>query len=55
MFMKNKQEDIYKIEEMSKSSLGNKSLGFTSSLLEGEIKSGKRSEIIDETKDVSEY
>ncbi|KAI3802752.1 hypothetical protein L1987_30895 [Smallanthus sonchifolius] len=42
-------EDIYKMAEMSKSSIGDKTAVFTSSLLHGETKSGTRSELIDET------
>ncbi|KAI3670850.1 hypothetical protein L1987_87492 [Smallanthus sonchifolius] len=41
-------EDIYHITEMSKSSIGNKTVASTSSLLEGQIISGTRSELIDE-------
>ncbi|MFS7970008.1 putative TIR domain, P-loop containing nucleoside triphosphate hydrolase [Helianthus anomalus] len=45
-------EDIYNIAEMSKSSIGDKSMAFTSSLLEEEMKSGTRSdEIMEEQKE----
>ncbi|KAL8232438.1 hypothetical protein R6Q57_002216 [Mikania cordata] len=42
-------EDIYNMAKMSKSSIDDKTLAFTSSLLEREKKSGSRSELIDET------
>ncbi|KAI3670969.1 hypothetical protein L1987_87614 [Smallanthus sonchifolius] len=41
-------EDVYKIAEMSKSSTGDKNVAFTSSLLKGGMKSGTRSELVDE-------
>ncbi|XP_076921920.1 disease resistance protein RML1B-like [Bidens hawaiensis] len=41
-------EDVYNVTEMSKSSVGDKTVAFTSSLLEEGMKSGTRSEIIDE-------
>ncbi|KAK9056584.1 hypothetical protein SSX86_023946 [Deinandra increscens subsp. villosa] len=42
-------EDVYNMSQMSKSSIGDKTLAFTSSLLEGERKYGTRTELIDET------
>ncbi|KAD4585097.1 hypothetical protein E3N88_22698 [Mikania micrantha] len=42
-------EDIYNMAKMSKSSIDDKTLAFTSSLLERETKSGSRSELLDET------
>ncbi|MFS7966592.1 hypothetical protein Hanom_Chr09g00775511 [Helianthus anomalus] len=44
VFMIKKQEDIYNIAEMSKSSLGYKTVASTSSLLEGGMKSGTKSD-----------
>ncbi|KAM0066637.1 putative protein kinase RLK-Pelle-CrRLK1L-1 family [Helianthus debilis subsp. tardiflorus] len=41
-------DDIYNIAEMVKSSTGDKTTAFTSNLLEGEMKSGTRSELIKE-------
>lgn len=52
--MINTQEDIYNLAEMYKSSGGDKTAAFTSSLLEGETKSGISSEVIEETMIVSE-
>ncbi|MFS7950334.1 hypothetical protein Hanom_Chr07g00581991 [Helianthus anomalus] len=48
-------EEIYNMAEMSKSSIRDKSVVSTSSFLVGETESGTPSEIIDETKEVSEY
>ncbi|KAI3725019.1 hypothetical protein L1987_64791 [Smallanthus sonchifolius] len=42
-------EDVYKIAETSKSSIGDKTVASTSSLLEGGMKSGTRPELLDET------
>ncbi|KAI7737141.1 hypothetical protein M8C21_014119, partial [Ambrosia artemisiifolia] len=41
-------DDIYNITEMVKSSIGNKTIAFTSSLLEGEMKSGRGTNLTDE-------
>ncbi|XP_076894293.1 uncharacterized protein LOC143546521 [Bidens hawaiensis] len=46
-------EDIYMITELSKPSIGDKTVVFTSSLLEGEMKSGTRYEIIEEAMEES--
>lgn len=48
----NKQEDMYHITEMSKSSIGDKTRPFTSSLFETEMKAGTKSEITDEAMEV---
>ncbi|MFS7950256.1 hypothetical protein Hanom_Chr07g00581171 [Helianthus anomalus] len=54
IFMINKQEDVYNMAEMSKSSIGDKTAAFRSSLLEGEMESGTRSKLTDETMEKEE-
>ena len=53
--MKNKQEEIYKITEMSKSSLVDKTVELISTILGETKKSGTTSEISDAATKVIEY
>ncbi|KAM0041243.1 hypothetical protein Hdeb2414_s0011g00364051 [Helianthus debilis subsp. tardiflorus] len=47
-------EDVYKIAEMSKPSIGDKTVSFTSSLLEGGVQSSTRSVLIDKAMEVED-